>query len=446
MKRESGLGPRRAVRRVSCMVALLGLGALSCGTDEELAPPQVDEVAPSRVEITGGVRPGASLSGQRTLEAVAEDNSGRVAKVSFFVSGVHACTDKTERDSGATFSCAWDTSTTREGEHQLVATAQDATGNTASSAPVAFSIGVDPPPTISGLVASPTSINEGQSTQLSVSASDPKGDALLYSWTQESPLGPLGTFTQEDTATPTWTAPLVSAATAFTLRATVSDENGGTAQRTVVVQVANVPAANRAPDVDAAITAPLTALAGETLSLSIGATDPDGDPLTFAWRTMPVGIGTFTDETKASAQWRSPDVAVDTHFTFQVTVSDGVASITRSVSVRITMPTYAAHIQPLWDQLCTGCHGGSSPSGNLDLRPANSYADLVGVNGTNKCGGVTSIKRVRASQPDSSLLVRKISGTTCGTRMPKGNSNYFVDNPGLVTRIRSWILAGAANN
>ena len=41
--------------------------------------------------------------------------------------------------------------------------------------------------------------------------------------------------------------------------------------------------------------------------------------------------------------------------------------------------------------------------------------------------------------------MRKIEGT-CGTRMPQNNQRYFVDNPGLITRIRSWILAGAPNN
>ena len=33
-----------------------------------------------------------------------------------------------------------------------------------------------------------------------------------------------------------------------------------------------------------------------------------------------------------------------------------------------------------------------------------------------------------------------------GVRMPQGNESHFDNNPGQLTRIRSWILAGAPNN
>jgi len=442
--RELRLWPHRRWRTWSCAVVLLGLGALSCGSEEE-PPPPVDEVAPSRVEITGGITEGAFISGQTTLEAVVEDNSGHVARVSFFVGSSLACADATGRDSGATFSCVWDASNTPEGSYRILAVAQDAAGNTASSAPIAFSVGANLPPVISAVGANPTTVNEGQSTSLSVTASDPREDPLTYTWSQVSPPAPTGTFTNGDTAAATWKAPLLSATTTFTLRVVVSDGKGGTAQRTVDLQVANVATANRAPVVDAAITAPAAVLAGDTAALSIGATDPDGDPLTFTWRTNPAGSGTFTNGDTNAAGWLSGEVAADTSYTLQVTVSDGVASVTRSVTVKATVPKYAADIQPLWDQLCTSCHDSTSPSGGMNLLSGSSYSNLVGVNGTNKCGGGSQIQRVRASQPNNSLLVKKIEGT-CGTRMPQNNQSYFVDNPGHITRIRSWILAGALNN
>jgi hypothetical protein len=442
--RELRLKLRWGVGTLSC-VAALGVGALSCGSEEEPPPPVVDAVPPSRVEITSGVAPGEVFTGQRTLQAVAEDDSGLVSKVSFFVSGVVACADSTEKASGATFSCTWDTGNTAEGDYQLVATAQDAAGNTTASAPIAFSVGEDLPPAISAVGASPTSVNEGQNTSLSVTASDPRGDALSYSWVQVSPVTPVGTFTGGDTATPAWTAPLLSATTAFTLRVTVSDSKGGTAQRTVDLQVLNVASANRAPVVDAAIMATTPVIAGDTASLSIGATDPDGDPLTYTWRTNPAGSGTFTNVNTASAGWRSPVISADTSYTLQVTVSDGVASVTRSVSVTATVPTYAADLQSIWDQKCTGCHGGASPSGGMNLSQGVSYGNLYNITGNNRCGTTTALRRVRPTLPDSSLLVRKIEGN-CGTRMPQDDQSYFVNNPGLITRIRSWILAGALNN
>src|SRR5437868_1509487 len=123
-----------------CCVAALGVGALSCGSEEQPPPPPtVDTVPPSRVEIAGGVTPGEIFTGQRTLQAIAEDDSGRLAKVAFFVSGVPACADPEPRASGVTFSCTWDTKNTPEGDYELIATAQDDAGNTTASEPIAFS-------------------------------------------------------------------------------------------------------------------------------------------------------------------------------------------------------------------------------------------------------------------------------------------------------------------
>jgi len=349
-------------------------------------------------------------------------------------------------------SCSWNTGSNPEGSYQLVAVAEDAAGNTAISAPITFFIGVNTPPSLSAVSANPTSVNEGQSTSLSVTASDQPGDVLTYSWTQVSPASPVGTFTGGDTATPTWKAPLLSSSTTFTLRVTVSDDKGGTSQRTVDLQVANVASANRAPVVDSTITAPASVLAGDTAALSIGATDPDGDPLTYTWKTTVPSTngGTYSSTSGASTSWRSADISAATNYTLQVTVSDGVASISRTVTVKATLPSYAADIQSIWTQKCTSCHSGSAPSGNMDLSQGKSYASTVNVLGSNKCGMGSRQPRVSPGQPDSSLLVWKISGTystaVCGSRMPQNDTTYFVSNPGLITRIRSWILAGAPNN
>ena len=54
--------------------------------------------------------------------------------------------------------------------------------------------------------------------------------------------------------------------------------------------------------------------------------------------------------------------------------------------------------------------------------------------------------RVAPGAPDQSELIRKMTGTTCGDRMPRAEPTYFDANPGLVVRVRSWILAGALND
>jgi hypothetical protein len=458
----------------------------------------------------------------------------------FRVSGTLVCTDGTTRGSGALFACNWNSSTTPEGNYQLIATAYDAAGNASASEPVSFTVPPPPPnqqPTLSSVKATPDVLDEGASTTLAVTASDPDGNPLTYSWTQ-TPSTPAGRFSDSTTASPTWTAPSLTSDQTFTLQVTVSDGKGGTAQDSVDVSVTNLPenqaptisavtatpatlsegasttlavtasdpegnpltyswtqtpptpagrfsdstaasptwtapaltsdqtftlqvtvsdgkggtaqdsvevpvaSVNASPVVDAAIAASATVSAGDALKLSIGARDPDGDPLTYKWTATPVDAGLFLEgATASSARWRSRDIGANTVVTFQVTVSDTKDSVTRSVDVQVTVPTYA-QVQQVWDAVCTdSCHNAKNASGGLNLVADSSYDALVDSPGTSSV--CTASKRVEPGLPNASLLVQKISGTTCGTRMPMGTPSYFDSNPALLIRIRSWILSGA---
>jgi hypothetical protein len=92
---------------------------------------------------------------------------------------------------------------------------------------------------------------------------------------------------------------------------------------------------------------------------------------------------------------------------------------------------------------CTQCHNviGGRFNG-LDLSPAVSYGNLVGVGSRGKVGAV----RVIAGDPENSYLVHKLEGRSgiVGVRMPLNGPPYLT--AGQILVIRRWIELGARND
>ncbi len=324
---------------------------------------------------------------------------------------------------------------------QMRVTASDGLGGTdTETVAVTVRAFVNTAPQIdSGPSASATTTNEQLPITLSVNASDVDGDTLTYAWSQTAPGSPMGTFSSTSARVPTWTAPNVTATGTYTLRVTISDGQGGSVQGSINITVQKV---NQVPVVSN-INAPGSLAAGDTGSFSITASDPDGDPLTISWQQTAPSAGTFVGSTTGtSSQWFSPEIGTPTSFTMSVSVTDGQsAPIVRTVNVPVSVPAYSS-VQTIWNSVpCTGCHGGS---GGLSLAAGSSYNNLVNANTNN--AACNTLKRVVPGDPNSSALIRKMEGTTCGNRMPTSNPQYFSNNPGLLIRVRSWILSGAPNN
>ena len=99
--------------------------------------------------------------------------------------------------------------------------------------------------------------------------------------------------------------------------------------------------------------------------------------------------------------------------------------------------SFSADVQIIFNDRCIGCHGLAG-NGNLDLRAANSYANLAGVDSF----GYTGL-RVVPGDPDASVLYRKLTGASgVGDRMPSDG----VLPAGSIAIIGDWIAEGAMNN
>jgi len=107
-----------------------------------------------------------------------------------------------------------------------------------------------------------------------------------------------------------------------------------------------------------------------------------------------------------------------------------------SIIGTISAVSFSSQIQPIFNSQCLGCHGSN---GGLSLNAGVSYANLVNVDARSSC---TSMKRVLPDNADNSVLYRKVSGTTCGNRMPEGLQMNTHD----ITLIQDWINQGANNN
>ncbi len=112
-------------------------------------------------------------------------------------------------------------------------TAVNATGEGAASAEVSATPAPgNQPPTITDLSANPATITIAQTSIITVTALDPDGDPLSYSWSQNSPGGML---TGSGASVTYW--PASCCLGTWTITVTVSDGNGGSTQSSVNVTV-----------------------------------------------------------------------------------------------------------------------------------------------------------------------------------------------------------------
>ncbi len=226
---------------------------------------------------------------------------------------------------------------TQDTVFQLGVQVRDAGGVTASASVLVTVRNTNQPPQIlpPGASANPHTISDGELTQLSISAFDPDGSEIFYQWNQESPAQPVGGFSNAQGNATSWRAPEVPADTVFILKATVRDAQGATVFSTVAV---NVLTETDSPFFTSVIQASRTEVPEtESVSLSIQAVDPDGDPLSFEWSQVAPSapVGSFSNITAPNTEWTAPEVLGNTVFTLKTSVTDGLYTIERSINIQV---------------------------------------------------------------------------------------------------------------
>ncbi len=175
-------------------------------------------------------------------------------------------------------------------------------------------------------------VNESSLVTLNGAGSfDPENDPLSFAWTQIA--GPSVTLSLSNSANSTFTAPAVGAGGAtLTFHLIVSDGLHDSAPATVNVTVKNV---NHAPVAHAGSNQ--TVAEGIPVTLD-GSTsfDSDGDALTYTWSQTGGTPVILSDAHAAQPGFTAPLISsTSVTLTFSLTVSDGMASSTASVSVEV---------------------------------------------------------------------------------------------------------------
>lgn len=197
---------------------------------------------------------------------------------------------------------------------------QNRSGETFQQAPPFTQIQVEGPPSINfdGNTTTSLDVVETRTVVIPISVTDPNQDPITLVFTQTA--GPAALISQT-AGVSTLKAPSVNTNTLLSFNVAANDGNGNTVVSSFIVKVLN----NEAPRITS-ISAPLSAEEGQRISITVSADDPENDTLTV---TINGSIGSSFSASAPRGQ---------TSVSYLVSVSDGINTVTDTVTVRLTPP------------------------------------------------------------------------------------------------------------
>lgn len=181
--------------------------------------------------------------------------------------------------------------------------------------------------------------------------------------------------------------------------------------------------ANQAPEITA-IASELVEDSTDKLRLSVTASDPDGDTLTYQWQAS---AGSLTDPKGKSPVWKAPTATG--RFPIKLIVSDGKSRVEAIVPVGAHLAQSPANI-PLE---VTTFQGGEATTSQIDWEGTGLVDEGVSANATNKVPVIRALSArraadgsyalgVRAEEPDGELMELR-------WRMPAGKLTESTTSP-----------------
>ncbi len=227
---------------------------------------------------------------------------------------------------------SWSPTFAQAGTYQVTFRAMDTAGDTDLETVTITVMNVNRAPVVTPV--DDQSVDEGDTLQFTISATDADGDALTFAMSGNWPAGATLTNHWDGTATFSWMPSFAQAGT-YPLTLSVADSSTFV-QETFTVTVRDVtnvqPATNNPP----VITAPGNQAVneGELLAFAVSATDLDNDPLTFSVQNLPTGAN--FDAVAGEFTWM-PGFAQAGVYAVTFAVSDGKVGGIDAEAVLITV-------------------------------------------------------------------------------------------------------------